>query len=110
MSIPQPILERLIDALENLNQSIAELNDLSQADQHLSNEEVCLMLKIQSDTLRRRIAKQVFVEGYHFTGDRGDRLWSRRRMDRYLETRHDPTLQQNDLKQWHRSLKKPEKS
>lgn len=105
MSIPQPILERLIGAIENLNQSIAELTDLSQADQYLTNEEVCLMLKIQPDTLRKRIVKEVFIEGYHFTGERGDRLWSKRRMDRYLETRHDPSLQQNDIKQWYRSLK-----
>lgn len=105
MHIPAPILERFINAIESLNQSIAELTELSQPDQHLSNEQVCEILKIAPDTLRRRIARKVFVEGYHYTGQRGDRLWSKRRMDRYLETRHDPDLQKNDLKQWHRQLK-----
>jgi hypothetical protein len=105
MNIPAPILERFIDAIETLNKSIAQLINLSESDTHLSNEQVCQMLNIGADTLRRRIVTKVFIEGFHYTGKRGDRLWSKRRMDRYLETRHDPTLQQNDLKQWQRSLK-----
>jgi hypothetical protein len=110
VSIPAPILERFIDAIESLNQSIAELIELSQSDQHLTNEQVCLILNIAPDTLRRRISAKTFIEGFHYTGKRGDRLWSKRRMDRYLETRHDPILQQSDLKQWHRQLKNGGKS
>jgi hypothetical protein len=109
MTIPAPILERFINAIETLNQSIAELIDLNQPDEHLSNADVCEMLKIGPDALRRKIVSKLFIDGYHYTGKRGDRLWSKRRMTRYLETRHDLTLQQNDLKQWHRSLKKSEK-
>lgn len=105
MTIPASVLERFINAIESLNQSITELIQINQPDEHLTNEEVCQMLKIVPDTLRKRISTKVFIEGFHYTGKRGDRLWSKQRMDRYLETRHDPTLQQNDLKQWHRQIK-----
>lgn len=105
MTIPAPMLERLIDAIEFLNQSIAELVEISKPDEHLTNEQVCQILKIGPDALRKRITTKVFIEGFHYTGKRGDRLWSKQRMDRYIETRHDPSLQQNDLKQWHRQIK-----
>lgn len=103
--IPTSLQERLVTAIENLNQTIAEIAELNQADQYLSNEQVCEILKIAPDTLRRRIKNKTFLEGYHFTGSRADRRWSKRRLDRHLETRHDRSLEQADIKQWHRQLK-----
>jgi hypothetical protein len=108
--IPPSVIDRLIDAVESLNQSLAELSKIHQPDESLTNEEVCEILHIVPDTLRRRISKGVFVEGFHYTGTRGDRLWSKSRITRYLETRHDKSLQENDLKQWHKQLKKSKKS
>jgi excisionase family DNA binding protein len=86
---------------ERLGERLKDLF-LPRQNRFIKDDHVCDLLNCSKSKLRELIASGELVQGAHFTGSGKRRLWMRDRVERYIETRDNPSLQRQDLKKWAR--------